>query len=71
MRDLQEEREAVGVVMAAVEAGVEGDVEVLKAERGEEDEGGEDFAGSAGLRAAAPWEETSFGQSVFALEDSS
>jgi hypothetical protein len=38
--------------MTALEAGVEVEVDVLEAERGEEDEGGEDFAGAAGGKPA-------------------
>src|ERR1700729_1949412 len=36
------------VVVTALHAGIEVQVEVLKAERGEEDESGEDFAGTSG-----------------------
>ena len=52
--DAEEEREMGGGVSmtVALQAGVEVEVDVLEAERDEEDEGSEDFAGAAGLKPA-------------------
>ena len=49
VKDFAEQRKmAGGAVMTALQAGVEVEIDVLKTERGEEKECGEDLAGAAG-----------------------
>ena len=49
VKDFAEQRKvAGGVMMAALQAGVEVEIDVLEAEGGEEEECGEDLAGAAG-----------------------
>ena len=52
--DAEDERKMGGgvAVMTALQAGVEVEVDVLEAERDEEDEGSENFAGATGLKPA-------------------
>ena len=54
VEDVAEKRKmAGGAMMASLQAGVEVEVEVLEAERGEENEGGEDLRARGGWRASA------------------
>src|ERR1700748_2252364 len=47
MENFEQNGDAGGVVMAVLQARIQGDVEVLKAKRSKQDEGGKDLTGAA------------------------